>query len=160
MPEQPPPPGWTVRAATAEDLPSLVELLADDALGSSRECPDRPGPYREAFDRIATDPHQRLVVGCREHDEDRPLGTLQLTLTPGLARQGATRGTIEAVRVAREVRGGGLGRVLVRWAVDEAARQGCALVQLTSDTTREDAHRFYERLGFRATHVGYKLPLD
>ncbi|WP_016906114.1 GNAT family N-acetyltransferase [Streptomyces xiaopingdaonensis] len=159
MPEQPPA-GWTVRAATAEDLPSLVALLADDALGSSRERPDRPAPYREAFDRIAADPHQRLVVGCREHDEKRPLGTLQLTLTPGLARQGATRGTIEAVRVAREARGGGLGRVLVRWAVDEAARQGCTLVQLTSDATREDAHRFYERLGFRATHVGYKLPLD
>ncbi len=86
-------------------------------------------------------------------------GTLQLSLLPGLSRRGAVRGQIEGVRVAAGSRGSGLGEMLVRWAVDEARARGCALVQLTSDKSRAEAHRFYERLGFTATHEGYKLPL-
>lgn len=144
------------RPATETDLPDIVAMLADDPLGASRESPDELGPYREALAGIMADPRQHLVVA--EH-EGSVVGTLQLTVIPGLSRKGASRGLIEAVRVRSDARGNGLGARLVRWAIAEARRQGCALVQLTSDATRTDAHRFYERLGFEATHVGYKLPL-
>jgi GNAT superfamily N-acetyltransferase len=87
------------------------------------------------------------------------VGTLQLSLLPGLSRRGALRAQIEGVRVARTARGLGLGPVLMGWAIEEARRRGCVLVQLTSDKARPDAHRFYDRLGFVATHEGYKLPL-
>ena len=90
---------------------------------------------------------------------DQPVGTLQLTIIPGLARRGALRGQIEAVRIHAEHRGSGLGADLMRWAIDESRRRGCALVQLTSDTSRTEAHRFYERLGFEASHTGFKFKL-
>ncbi|NJQ15300.1 GNAT family N-acetyltransferase [Streptomyces bohaiensis] len=145
-----------VRPARAEDLSAIVAMLADDPLGASREDPDDPAPYRRAFDALEADPHQHLVVA----DADGTVvGTLQLTVIPGLSRRGASRALIEAVRVHSEHRGGGLGAQLVQWGVDEARRQGCSLVQLTSDATRRDAHRFYERLGFTASHVGFKLAL-
>jgi len=91
--------------------------------------------------------------------DGRVVGTLQLTIVPGLSRRGATRSIIEAVRIHTDERGCGLGGRLIEWAIDESRREGCQLVQLTSDTTRTDAHRFYERLGFTASHVGFKLPL-
>jgi len=146
----------TIRRAAAEDLPALVALLADDPLGSSRETPDDPAPYRAAFERITADPQHYLAVAERA---GRIVGTLQLTLVPGLSRRGATRAIVEAVRVHADERGAGLGSALMTWAVEESRRLGAELVQLTSDASRTDAHRFYERLGFVPSHIGFKLPL-
>ncbi|MFH9615363.1 GNAT family N-acetyltransferase [Streptomyces pratensis] len=145
-----------IRPAAPADLPAIVAMLADDPLGAQRESPGDLAPYHAAFRRLADDPHQHLVVAVRE---DRVVGTLQLTIVPGLSRRGATRSVIEGVRVHADERGSGLGTQLIQWAVDESRRQGCQLVQLTSDATRTDAHRFYERLGFTASHVGFKLAL-
>lgn len=145
-----------IRPAVAGDLGDIVDMLADDPLGVRRESPDDLAPYRAAFEEIAADPRQNLVVAVRD---GRVVGTLQLTVVPGLSRRGASRALIEAVRVRSGERGGGLGTRLVEWAVEEARRQGCALVQLTSDATRTEAHRFYGRLGFVASHVGFKLAL-
>ncbi|WP_128377494.1 GNAT family N-acetyltransferase [Streptomyces cavernae] len=145
-----------IRAAAPDDLPAIVEMLADDPLGAQRESPDDLTPYRGALERLADDPNQHLVVAVRE---GRVVGTLQLTIIPGLSRRGATRSIIEGVRVHADERGSGLGTLFIEWAIDESRRQGCQLVQLTSDATRTDAHRFYERLGFVASHVGFKLQL-
>ena len=145
-----------IRAAVTDDVPAIVGMLADDPLGAQRESPDDLGPYLTALERLSADPNQHLVVAVRG---GRVVGTLQLTIVPGLSRRGATRSIIEAVRIHTDERGGGLGRRLIEWAIDESRREGCQLVQLTSDTTRTDAHRFYERLGFTASHVGFKLPL-
>ncbi|MEV5509159.1 GNAT family N-acetyltransferase [Streptomyces orinoci] len=144
------------RRATADDIPAIVALLADDPLGAQRESPGDLAPYRAAFTELDRDPNQRLTVAVRD---GRVVGTLQLTLIPGLSRRGATRALVEAVRVHPEERGHGLGTELLRWAIDTARAEGCALLQLTSDATRVDAHRFYERLGFQATHLGFKYPL-
>ncbi|MFD7864023.1 GNAT family N-acetyltransferase [Streptomyces sp. NPDC057682] len=145
-----------IRPATVDDLPEIVAMLADDPLGAGRESPDDLSPYETAFRRLSGDPHQHLVVAVRA---DRVIGTLQLTVIPGLSRRGATRSVIEGVRIHADERGSGLGTRLIQWAVDESRRQDCQLVQLTSDSTRTDAHRFYERLGFVASHVGFKLAL-
>ncbi|MDQ1037454.1 GNAT superfamily N-acetyltransferase [Streptomyces sp. V3I8] len=145
-----------IRRAVADDVPAIVAMLADDPLGAQRESPDDLAPYLTALERLTGDPNQHLVVAVRE---DRVVGTLQLTVVPGLARRGATRAIIEAVRVHADERGSGLGTRFVEWAVDQARAEGCQLVQLTSDATRTDAHRFYERLGFTASHVGFKLQL-
>ncbi|MFJ8763396.1 GNAT family N-acetyltransferase [Streptomyces clavifer] len=145
-----------IRPAVLTDIPAVVAMLADDPLGARRESPDDLSPYEAAFRRLTEDPNQRIVVAVRE---ERVVGTLQLTVVPGLSRRGATRSIIEGVRVHSDERGSGLGTQLIQWAVDESRRQSCRLVQLTSDTTRTDAHRFYERLGFAASHVGFKLTL-
>ncbi|GAA4984950.1 GNAT family N-acetyltransferase [Streptomyces hyderabadensis] len=145
-----------IRPAIAEDIPAIVAMLADDPLGAQRESPDDLGPYLAAFERLRTDPNQHLVVAVRE---GRVVGTLQLTIVPGLSRRGATRSIIEGVRIHGDQRGSGLGTRMIEWAIEESRRQDCDLVQLTSDKTRTDAHRFYERLGFTASHTGFKLPL-
>ncbi|MFJ6832691.1 GNAT family N-acetyltransferase [Streptomyces sp. NPDC091209] len=145
-----------IRAAVADDVPTLVAMLADDPLGARRESPDDLTPYLGALERLSRDPNQHLVVAVRE---GRVVGTLQLTVIPGLSRRGATRSIIEAVRIHADERGSGLGTELIEWAVKESRRQDCQLVQLTSDASRTDAHRFYERLGFEASHVGFKLQL-
>ncbi|WP_426244258.1 GNAT family N-acetyltransferase [Nocardioides sp. LHG3406-4] len=145
-----------VRRAEAGDLPAIVALLADDPLGSGREQLDDLTPYRAAYDAIAADPGQLLLVAV---GGDRVVGTMQLSFIPGLSRRGALRAQLEGVRVHHDHRSRGLGADLVAWAVDEARRRGCALVQLTTDKSRPDAHRFYERLGFRASHEGFKLQL-
>ncbi|MFD3331188.1 GNAT family N-acetyltransferase [Streptomyces sp. NPDC058700] len=145
-----------IRPAAAADVEAIVAMLADDPLGAQRESPDDLGPYLAAFERLADDPHQHLVVAVRA---DKVVGTLQLTIIPGLSRRGAVRSLIEAVRVHADERGGGLGTQLIEWAVEESRHQGCQLVQLTSDATRTDAHRFYQRLGFDASHVGFKKSL-
>ncbi|MFJ4920537.1 GNAT family N-acetyltransferase [Streptomyces sp. NPDC088725] len=145
-----------IRPATLDDIPAIVDLLADDPLGARRESSDDLAPYLAAYERLAHDPNQRVVVAVRE---GRVVGTLQLTIIPGLSRRGATRSVIEAVRVHADERGSGLGTRFIRWAVEESRQQGCQLVQLTSDASRTDAHRFYERLGFTASHVGFKLQL-
>jgi GNAT superfamily N-acetyltransferase len=145
---------YTIRRAQHDDVGAIVRMLADDQLGATRDDPSDLEPYLHAFDEIDVDPNQLLVVVM---SGDEPVGTLQLTIIPGLARRGALRGQIEAVRIHADHRGSGLGADLVRWAIGEARRRGCALVQLTSDVTRTDAHRFYERLGFIPSHTGFKL---
>ncbi|MFC7805981.1 GNAT family N-acetyltransferase [Streptomyces olivaceus] len=145
-----------IRPTTAADIPAVVAMLADDPLGAQRESPDDLTPYLTALERLSSDPNQHVVVAVRD---ERVVGTLQLTVVPGLSRRGATRSIIEGVRIHAGERGSGLGTQLIEWAVDESRRQGCHLVQLTSDNTRTDAHRFYERLGFSASHTGFKLQL-
>ncbi|MHB9760034.1 GNAT family N-acetyltransferase [Streptomyces sp. BYX5S] len=145
-----------IRQAAAEDIAEIVAMLADDPLGAQRESPEDLTPYLAAHARLAADPNQHLVVAVRE---GRVVGTLQLSIIPGLSRKGSTRSIIEAVRIHADERGSGLGTQLIEWAVDESRRQDCQLVQLTSDVTRTDAHRFYERLGFVGSHLGFKLQL-
>jgi GNAT superfamily N-acetyltransferase len=147
-----------LRRARADDVPSLVGLLADDPLGSTREAAGDPdlAPYLRAFAQIDADAGQLLVAAVIG---DEIVGTLQLSFIPGLSRKGALRAQIEAVRVRAGHRGAGLGAALLGWAIDEARRRGCGLVQLTTNKSRGDAHRFYERLGFVASHEGFKLPL-
>jgi GNAT superfamily N-acetyltransferase len=151
-------PDPSFRRATKTDLPALVALLADDELGQTREDPGTPlNPrYALAFDAIERDANQMLVVA---ESDGRLAGCLQLTLIPGLSRLGMWRGQIEGVRIAREHRGKGLGRAMFAWAIEECRRQGCGLVQLTTDKSRPDARRFYEQLGFEASHMGMKLAL-
>ncbi|NUT04498.1 MAG: GNAT family N-acetyltransferase [Hamadaea sp.] len=145
-----------VRRATLADLPAIVAMLADDHLGATREgAPDDPA-YATAFAEIDADPHQRLVVGELDGEV---IATMQLTIIPGIGRKGARRALIEAVRVRSDRRGGGLGKQLIGWAIETARTENCAMVQLTSDKSRTDAHRFYDRLGFTQSHVGYKLAL-
>ena len=140
-------------------MPAIVSLLAADQLGATRDgvtTPDDLARYQRAFRDIDRDPAHVLVVAQSGPDV---VGTFQLSFIPGLARRGALRAQIEAVRVADACRGGGLGAAMMAWAISEARRRGCALVQLTSDKSRASAHRFYERLGFVATHEGMKLAL-
>jgi GNAT superfamily N-acetyltransferase len=147
-----------LRRATAADLPVLVELLADDELGAHRE--ETAGdltPYRAAFELVDADPAHLLVAAVVN---EAIVGTLQLSFLPGLSRRGALRAQIEGVRVVAALRSGGVGSAMLSWAIEEARRRGCALVQLTTDKARGDAHRFYERLGFVATHEGLKLRLS
>ena len=146
-----------LRRAAIEDVPYIVELLADDSLGASRDGADGAEelhPYVRAFEAIDADPAHLLLVG---EADGRVVATMQLSILPGLARRGALRAQIEAVRVHADLRGSGLGAALVSWAIGEAQRRGCALVQLTSDKRRPEAHRFYSRLGFVASHEGFKL---
>ncbi|MEU4443154.1 GNAT family N-acetyltransferase [Actinosynnema sp. NPDC050801] len=145
-----------IRRATAEDVPAIVAMLADDELGARRESPDDLAPYLRAFEAIDAAGHELLAVAERDGEV---VGTLQLTVLRGLSRRGAARAQVEAVRVASSMRGQGLGEELVRWAVDEARARGCVIVQFTSDKTRVDAHRFYRRLGFTQSHEGFKLLL-
>lgn len=147
---------YVIRRATADDLAAIVHLLTDDPIGRERDGGDL-APYTRALAAIDTDPAQLLVVAADSRGS--VAGTLQLTFIPGLARRGALRAQIEAVRIAEPLRGLGLGRALLEWAVAESRRRGCALVQLTSDRQRPDAHRLYERLGFTASHEGFKLLL-
>ncbi|WP_372408630.1 N-acetyltransferase family protein [Streptomyces luteireticuli] len=148
--------GVEIRRATADDVPAIVAMLADDPLGARRETPEDPAPYRAAFAAIDADPQQQLIVAVRD---GRPIGTLQFTVIPGLSHRGSRRALVEAVRVHADERSRGLGSLLMRWALEEARRLDCMLLQLTSDATRLDAHRFYERLGFEASHLGFKYHL-
>ncbi|MEX5727519.1 GNAT superfamily N-acetyltransferase [Rhodovulum iodosum] len=146
------------RRATAADLGAIVAMLADDVLGASREnaSPAVDDCYRAAFAEIDADPNQFL---CVVEEEQQIVGTLQLTFIAGLSRNGTKRGQIEAVRIASDRRGGKLGEAMFAWAISECRAHGCSLVQLTTDKARPDAHRFYERLGFEPTHIGYKLQI-
>ncbi len=147
----------TFRAARAEDLPVIIALLADDMLGRNREAADADAPvYLAAFAAIDADPNLLLVVA---ESAGAVVGTMQLSFLPGLPRNGAWRGQIEAVRVAASRRGGGVGAQMINWAIARCRERGCAHVQLTTDRQRLDAHRFYDRLGFVPSHIGYKLQL-
>lgn len=150
--------GLTVRRAQRVDLPRLLELLADDELGKNREGVGSDDPaYIRAFDAIDRDPNQSLLLA---ELDGRVVGMLQVTFIPGLSRRGAWRANIEALRVDSSVRRRGIGGWLLSRALDNARKRGCRLAQLTSDRRRSEAHRFYERLGFTDSHIGYKLPLE
>jgi len=147
-----------VRPAFVNDLPEIVRLLADDPLGATRERFEDPLPpaYAEAFAAIAGRDGDSVPVAI---EGETIVGCLQLTVIPGLARQGMTRAQIEAVRVDRDHRGQGIGEALFHFAINLARAAGCGLIQLTTDKSRPEARRFYERLGFVASHEGMKLPL-
>jgi GNAT superfamily N-acetyltransferase len=113
-------------------------------------------PYRDAFAAIDADPHQLLVI-CERGGH--AVGTMQITFIPGLSRKGSTRALVEGVRVHRDERGSGLGTHMLEWAIEQSRAHGCAMIQLTTDASRTDAHRFYERLGFQKTHLGFKMVL-
>ena len=144
------------REAVRADLPAVIALLADDVLGKARDFTEVDEAYERAFADITADPRNQLIVA---EQAGELVGCLQITYIPGLGRHGAERSLIESVRVRSDRRGQGLGRTLMTWAVDQARQRGCALVQLTTDKTREDAHRFYLSLGFVASHEGMKLAL-
>ena len=153
---------FRLRQATRADLPAMVRLLADDALGAGRETAQDMEPYQRAFDAIDADPAHLLMVGelLPHRDQSGPVvATFQLSFLPGISRQGAWRSQIEGVRVAGSLRGQGIGKLMVGWAIEESRRRGCDLMQLTTHTSRSAAHRFYEQLGFAASHVGMKLTL-
>ena len=146
------------RPASASDLPSIITLLADDPLGRTREDAAMPpaAAYVSAFDAIDSDPNQLLAVVT---EGDRVIGTLQISFIPGLSRKGLWRGQIEGVRIAASHRRAGIGGRVFEWAIAQCRARGCGLVQLTTDRERPEAHRFYERLGFTASHLGYKKAL-
>ena len=147
------------RQATAADLPALVQMLADDPLGQKRERYELPLPdsYQQAFAAIDADPNNELIIA---HDEEQILGFFQLTFIPYLTYQGGWRALIEGVRVHKAVRSQGIGREMFLWAIERARQRGCHLIQLTTDKARPDALRFYEKLGFVASHEGMKLHFD
>ncbi|MGI5205236.1 N-acetyltransferase family protein [Spirillospora sp. CA-108201] len=148
----------TFRAAVVGDLPEIVRLLADDPLGSTRETPGEeiPEAYFRAFAAIEKDPNNSLVVA---EVAGKVAGTLQLTYIPGLTYTGGERAQIEGVRVAAEQRGAGLGQLMITWAIDRARARGCRVVQLTTDRQRPEAIRFYQKIGFRPSHMGMKYHL-
>jgi GNAT superfamily N-acetyltransferase len=146
------------RRATRKDIPHLVRLLADDPLGSRRErfADPLPDAYYAAFEELNADPNSEVVVVERDGEI---VGTFQLTFIRGLTHMGAARAQVEAVRVDARSRGLGIGARMFEWAVGRARERGCRMVQLTTHVERPDARRFYERLGFVASHVGMKLDL-
>jgi ribosomal protein S18 acetylase RimI-like enzyme len=150
--------GVTFRIAIEDDLVKIVEMLADDILGSKRERYELPLPdsYIKAFQAISSDQNNELVVACQG---DEIVGVQQITFTPYITHQGGWRATIEGVRTTSSTRSKGIGTGLITWAINRAKERGCHLVQLTSDKERLDALRFYERLGFKATHEGLKMKL-
>jgi GNAT superfamily N-acetyltransferase len=153
---------FRLRHAVLADLPAIVALLADDSLGAGREQSQDMAPYERAFEAIDSDPTHLLVVGeliAADAESGPVMATFQLSFLPGISRQGAWRSQLEAVRVSDGLRGQGTGNLMVQWAIDESRRRGCTLMQLTTHKTRTAAHRFYERLGFDASHVGMKLTL-
>ncbi|MDT8757567.1 GNAT family N-acetyltransferase [Sphingomonas psychrotolerans] len=145
-----------IREAVLVDLPAILAMLAEDTLPADRETDPADPRYRAAFDAIAADPNQLLVAA---ELDGRVVGTLQLSFLPGLSFRGAWRGQIEAVRIASDLRGRRYGEQLINWAVERCRERDCFLVQLTSSNARTDAHRFYERLGWTKSHVGFKLKL-
>jgi GNAT superfamily N-acetyltransferase len=149
----------TFRRATETDISVIIEMLADDVLGASRERtdPESRSKYLSAFRAIEGDPNQFLLVV----EEGRQIvGTLQLTFIAGLSQGGQKRGLIEAVRVAKDRRGEKIGEAMIAWSLDKCRSEQCGIVQLTTDKSRKDAHRFYDRLGFAPSHIGYKMKLD
>lgn len=145
-----------LREARREDIERIVFLIADDRIGARRERPDDTAPYLAAFNAIAADPNNTLLVW---EQDGVVIGFFQLTFIPGLSRGAAWRAQIESVRVAREKRAQGIGEKMMREAIDMARAHGCKLVQLTTDKSRKDAHRFYRKLGFVDSHEGMKLAL-
>lgn len=148
-----------IRRATRDDVPTILRLLADDMLGSKRESVEDviPESYYTAFEAISSEKNQFLAI---VEYEGRAVGTMQITYLPNMSYQGAWRTLIEGVHVDKAFRGRGIGQWMIEWAIAEARKRGCRFVQLTSNKARKDAHRFYERLGFSASHEGFKLDLE
>ena len=148
----------TFRTATRDDLPAIIAMIADDQIGQAREDASLPldQRYLDAFAAIERDPNQIPVV---VEQNGGIVGYMQVTFIPGISRRGAWRGQIESVRVARVKRGGGIGTAMFEWGIAECRKRGCSLIQLYADKSRTDAHRFYERLGFKRSHEGMKLSL-
>lgn len=148
----------TYRDATLADLPTVIAMLAEEQIGGRADDPSEPldPVYLTAFDAIERDPNQRLIVA---ELDGRVVGTMMLSWLPGLLNHGAWRGQIEAVRIAGDKRSLGLGAAMIGWAVDRFRERGCFTAQLTSNNDRADAHRFYERLGWKKSHSGFKLML-
>jgi GNAT superfamily N-acetyltransferase len=146
------------RRAKQADVPAIVRLLADDMLGASRETTDAESrqQYLNAFRAVDADANQFLLV---VEDGTAIVGTLQLTFIAGLARGGLKRGLIEAVRISSDRRGEKIGEAMIDWATEKCRSEGCGIVQLTTDKSRTEAHRFYDRLGFEPSHIGYKMML-
>lgn len=146
------------RPATIDDLPEIVRMLADDFLGKQRERYEDllPESYVKAFRELDADPNNELIVADLD---GAVVGTLQLTVTPSLSYQGGKRSSVESVRVDGRLRGKGIGRQMMLWAIERAKEKGCVSMQLTSHGERKEAHRFYEQLGFSKSHVGMKLSL-
>lgn len=151
-------PTITIRNATREDVPAIVHLFADDILGSKRETLEDviPQSYYDAFEAISQDANQQLIVASMQ---GVIVGTLQLTILANMSFKGAKRALLEGVHVAHQHRNQGIGQMMMEWAIAEAKKNGCRFVQLTSNKQRKDAHRFYERLGFVASHEGFKMEL-
>lgn len=151
-------PELVFRKAKEKDLPAITHLLADDILGAGREASAWDlQSYLNAFHEIDKDPNQLLAVA---EENGEVIGTLQLSFIPGLSRAGMKRGQIEAVRIKAGRRGEKIGEAMFEWAISKCREAGCGLVQLTTDKRRPDAHRFYDKLGFEASHIGYKLMLE
>ena len=148
--------GMLFREATQSDVIKIVSMLADDELGCQRENFTEPLPdsYYAAFENIRRDPNQELIV---VEDQGEIIGTLQLSFIQYLTYQGGIRAQIEAVRIKRDRRGQGLGEKLFQWAINRVQERGAHLLQLTTDKKRPEAIKFYEKLGFTATHEGMKL---
>jgi GNAT superfamily N-acetyltransferase len=149
----------TFRDATPADIPIILTLShAGDARGAQTPALDPASlsdpRYRAAFAEIAASPAHRLIVA---ETNGEVVGTLQISIIPGLPRFGMKRGLLENVHIRADQRGSGLGTEMVQWAVDFCREAGCGLVQLTSNKVRLDAHRFYQKLGFQASHEGFKL---
>jgi GNAT superfamily N-acetyltransferase len=149
----------TFRTARREDVPAILTLLADDEISRSRPVTSEAADAAvwAAFEEIDADPRNELIVA--EDQTGAVAGTCQLTFTPSLSRGGTERMTIEAVRVRSDLRGQGAGRAMMTWALNRARERGCGLAQLTTDKRRTDAHRFYDSLGFEASHLGFKIRL-
>ena len=152
------PQGILFRQATRADLPPIVRMLADDELGSQRERVENPLPesYYSAFDQINNDPNHELIVADLDGEV---IGTLHLMFLPSVSFQGGLRAQVESVRVDKRFQNKGIGSELMKWAMDRARQRGAHVVQLTSHKSRVDAHRFYERLGFKGSHLGMKMSL-
>jgi GNAT superfamily N-acetyltransferase len=146
------------RQATREDLPEIVRMLADDFLGAARERYETPLPdvYVKAFEEIDADKNNELIVA---EMDGAIVGSLQITFTPSISFQGGKRATVESVRVDAQFRGQGIGKELMKWAIERAKAENCFAMQLTTNTDRKDAHRFYENLGFTGSHLGMKIYL-
>ena len=146
------------RQARRADLPDIVRMLADDDLGSHREKAEGllPESYYAAFEQISCDPNHELIVA--ELDQ-KVIGTLHLIFLPSISYQGGLRAQIESVRVDRKYQNRGIGSEMMNWTVQSARERGAHIMQLTTHTSREDAHRFYEKLGFQKSHLGMKLNL-
>jgi ribosomal protein S18 acetylase RimI-like enzyme len=148
----------TFRRATIDDLPKIVEMLADDFLGKQRERFQIPLPddYVRAFEEINADENNDLIV---VEQNGETIGTLQLTFIPSISFQGGRRAQIESVRVVENRRGQGIGKKMFEWAIRRAEQKSCRMIQLSTNNDRAEAQRFYENLGFKASHVGMKLYL-
>lgn len=148
-----------IRRATEDDVPEIVALFTDDILGSRREAHgDSVAPsYYEAFEAINADKNNLMIVA---EIDGVLVGTLQITYITNMSHQGAKRAMIEGVHVDSSRRNLGIGKYMMEWAITQAKEKGCRFVQLTSNKERPDAHRFYERLGFEASHEGFKLDLN